>query len=32
MREAKVDANGGVDYNEFVSMLVNSYPAGDKLK
>eukprot|EP01117_Protostelium_nocturnum_P002312 TRINITY_DN12976_c0_g1_i1.p1 TRINITY_DN12976_c0_g1~~TRINITY_DN12976_c0_g1_i1.p1 ORF type:complete len:152 (+),score=61.63 TRINITY_DN12976_c0_g1_i1:84-539(+) len=32
LREAKVDANGGVDYNEFVSMLVNSYPVGDKLK
>ncbi|PRP85287.1 hypothetical protein PROFUN_06889 [Planoprotostelium fungivorum] len=31
LREAKVDSNGGVDYNEFVSMLVSSYPAGDKL-
>mmetsp|Transcript_26645 Transcript_26645/g.37508 ORF Transcript_26645/g.37508 Transcript_26645/m.37508 type:complete len:152 (-) Transcript_26645:82-537(-) len=32
MREVKVDANGYVDYNEFVSMLVNAYPVGDKLK
>eukprot|EP01114_Cavostelium_apophysatum_P008792 TRINITY_DN215_c0_g1_i1.p2 TRINITY_DN215_c0_g1~~TRINITY_DN215_c0_g1_i1.p2 ORF type:complete len:152 (-),score=59.14 TRINITY_DN215_c0_g1_i1:103-558(-) len=32
MREVKVDPNGGIDYNEFVSMLVNNYPVGDKLK
>jgi len=32
MREVKVDANGGIDYNDFVSMLVNNYPVGDKLK
>jgi len=32
MREVKVDSNGGIDYNEFVSMLVNNYPVGDKLK
>jgi len=31
MREVKVDSNGGIDYNDFVSMLVNSYPVGDKL-
>jgi len=32
MREVKVDANGGIDYNSFVNMIVNNYPVGDKLK
>jgi hypothetical protein len=32
LREVKVDATGGVDYNDFVTMLVNAYPVGDKLK
>jgi len=32
LREVKVDTNGGIDYNEFVTMLVNAYPVGNKLK
>jgi len=32
MREVKVDGTGGIDYTEFVSMLVNSYPVGDHLR
>lgn len=32
MREVKVDTDGGVDYGQFVNMLVNNYPVGDKLK
>lgn len=32
MREVKVDPNGGIDYNDFVSVLVNNYPVGDKLR
>lgn len=31
MREVKVDATGGIDYNEFIDMLVNAYPVGDRL-
>jgi len=32
LREVKVDATGGLDYNTFVNMLVTAYPVGDKLK
>eukprot|EP01118_Nematostelium_gracile_P002921 TRINITY_DN13367_c0_g1_i1.p1 TRINITY_DN13367_c0_g1~~TRINITY_DN13367_c0_g1_i1.p1 ORF type:complete len:153 (-),score=55.46 TRINITY_DN13367_c0_g1_i1:104-562(-) len=31
MREAKANEKGLIEYNEFVSLLVNSYPVGDKL-
>jgi len=31
MRDAKTDDKGLIDYNEFVSTLVNSYPVGDQL-
>ena len=31
MREIKVDASGGVDYNAFVDIMVSSYPVGDRL-
>jgi len=31
MRDAKADERGLIDYNEFVSLLVNSYPVGDQL-
>jgi len=31
LREAKADEKGLINYTEFVSMLVNSYPVGDQL-
>jgi len=31
LRDAKVDADGTVDYNAFVTLLVTGYPLGDKL-
>jgi len=31
MRDAKADEKGLINYNDFVNMLVNSYPVGDQL-